>query len=137
MKYRRSWFPLRSSAHSAFHSCSNARRQARLPRVQRLEHVQRDHGWHMSLIDRLASDLIVQTQRVIVDLAGIGRSATVATLDPHSVNFLGMAMGPGVLVMIAVTIYAASFYGITRAEHRRIGEAISLAASHRRRVTAT
>jgi len=74
---------------------------------------------------------------VIVDLAGIGRSATVATLDPHSVNFLGMAMGPGVLVMIAVTIYAASFYGITRAEHRRIGEAISLAASHRRRVTAT
>ena len=74
---------------------------------------------------------------VIVDLAGIGRSATVATLDPHSVNFLGMAMGPGVLVMIAVTIYAASFYGITRAEHRRIGEAINLAASHRRRVTAT
>ena len=68
---------------------------------------------------------------VIVDLAGIGRSATVATLDPHALNFLGMAMGPGVLVMIAVTIYAASFYGISRAEHRRIGEAISLAASHR------
>ena len=68
---------------------------------------------------------------VIVDLAGIGRSATVATLDPHSLNFLGMAMGPGVLVMIAVTIYAASFYGITRAEHRRIGEAISRNASSR------
>jgi len=68
---------------------------------------------------------------VIVDLAGIGRSATVATLDPHALNFLGMAMGPGVLAMIAVTIYAASFYGISRAEHRRIGEAISLAASRR------
>jgi GPH family glycoside/pentoside/hexuronide:cation symporter len=72
---------------------------------------------------------------VIVDLAGIGRSATVATLDPHALNFLGMAMGPGVLVMIAVTIYAASFYGISRAEHRRIGEAISLAASRRQHAT--
>jgi len=68
---------------------------------------------------------------VIVDLAGIGRSATVATVDPQSLKFLGMAMGPGVLVMIAVTIFAASFYGISRAEHRRIGEAISLAASQR------
>ncbi len=72
---------------------------------------------------------------VIVDLAGIGRSATAATLDPHSVDFLGMAMGPGVLVMIAITIYAASFYGITRAEHRRIGEAISRNAS--RQLSAT
>jgi hypothetical protein len=44
-------------------------------------------------------------------------------------------MGPGVLVMIAVTIYAASFYGISRAEHRRIGEAISLAASRRQHAT--
>ncbi len=68
---------------------------------------------------------------IIVDLAGIGRNATVATLDPGSLKFLGMAMGPGVLVMIALTIFAASFYGISRAEHRRIGEAISSAASQR------
>jgi glycoside/pentoside/hexuronide:cation symporter, GPH family len=69
---------------------------------------------------------------VIVDLAGIGRNATAATVDPHSLKFLGLAMGPGVLLMIGLTIYAASFYGISRAEHLRIGEAISLAASQKR-----
>lgn len=62
---------------------------------------------------------------VIVDLAGIGRSSTAATLNPDSLAFLGMAMGPGVLVMIGVTVYVASFYGISRAEHRRIREAIT------------
>ncbi len=68
---------------------------------------------------------------LIVDLAGISRGATATTVDPSSLNFLGMAMGPGVLVMIAATVYVASFYDITRAEHRRIGDAISLAASQR------
>jgi len=62
---------------------------------------------------------------VIVDLAGIGRSATVATVDPASLRFLGMAMGPGVLCMIALTIAVASFYTLSRDEHRRIGDVIS------------
>ncbi len=62
---------------------------------------------------------------VVVDLAGIGRSATIATLDPGALRFLGMAMGPGVLVMIAATIYVSSFYTLSREEHRRIGEAIT------------
>jgi Na+/melibiose symporter-like transporter len=66
---------------------------------------------------------------VIVDLAGIGRHATAATLNPESFAFLGIAMGPGVLAMIAVTVYVASSYDISRAEHRRIREAITGAAS--------
>ncbi len=63
---------------------------------------------------------------VIVDLAGIGRGATAETLNPESMAFLGLAMGPGVLVMIAVTVYVASFYGISRSEHGRIRGAIGL-----------
>ncbi len=69
---------------------------------------------------------------VIVDLAGIGRGATAASIDPASLHFLGLAMGPGVLAMIALTTYLASFYDISRAEHHRIGEAIAAAASQRR-----
>jgi Na+/melibiose symporter-like transporter len=64
---------------------------------------------------------------IVVDLAGIGRSSTAATVDPESLKFLGLAMGPGVLVMIGITVYVASFYGITRAEHGRIRTAIRLA----------
>ena len=65
---------------------------------------------------------------VIVDLAGITRGATAATVNPESLAFLGMAMGPGVLVMIAITVYVAQFYGISRAEHSRIREAIAAGA---------
>ncbi|HEY6599152.1 MAG TPA: MFS transporter, partial [Pseudomonadales bacterium] len=62
---------------------------------------------------------------VIVDSAGIGQGTTIATLDPQSANFLGLAMGPGVLVMIALTIYAASFYDVSRAQHTRIADSIA------------
>lgn len=65
---------------------------------------------------------------VVVDLAGITRGATAATVNPESLSFLGMAMGPGVLVMIGITVYVAKFYGISRAEHSRIREAIAAGA---------
>ena len=57
---------------------------------------------------------------VVVDLAGIQRNATVETINPESLRTLAMAMGPGVLIMIGVTVVAASFYDLSRAEHSRI-----------------
>lgn len=57
---------------------------------------------------------------IVVDLAGIQRSATIETIDPESLRTLAMAMGPGVLMMIGVTVVAASFYDLSRAEHSRI-----------------
>jgi glycoside/pentoside/hexuronide:cation symporter, GPH family len=62
---------------------------------------------------------------VVVDLAGIQRNATVETINPESLRTLAMAMGPGVLLMIGVTVLAASFYDLSCAEHRRIRAAIS------------
>lgn len=56
----------------------------------------------------------------VVDLAGIQRNATVETIDPESLRTLAMAMGPGVLIMIGVTVAAACFYNLSRAEHSRI-----------------
>lgn len=61
---------------------------------------------------------------VVVDLAGIQRSATVETIDPESLRTLAMAMGPGVLVMIGITVIAASFYDLSREEHTRIRASI-------------
>lgn len=61
---------------------------------------------------------------VVVDLAGIQRNATVETINPESLRTLAMAMGPGVLIMIGVTVVAASFYDLSRAEHSRIRAAI-------------
>jgi len=57
---------------------------------------------------------------VVVDLAGIQRNATVETINPESLRTLALAMGPGVLIMIGVTVVAASFYDLSRAEHSRI-----------------
>jgi Na+/melibiose symporter-like transporter len=62
---------------------------------------------------------------VVVDLAGIQRNATVETINPESLRTLAMAMGPGVLLMIGVTVVAASFYDLSRAEHSRIRAAIT------------
>ena len=62
---------------------------------------------------------------VVVDLAGIQRSATVETIDPESLRTLAMAMGPGVLIMIGITVIAASFYDLSREEHSRIRTAIA------------
>jgi Na+/melibiose symporter-like transporter len=56
----------------------------------------------------------------VVDLAGIQRNATVETIDPESLWTLAMAMGPGVLLLIGITVVAASFYDLSRAEHTRI-----------------
>lgn len=64
---------------------------------------------------------------VVVDLAGIQLSATVETIDPEALRTLALAMGPGVLFMIGVTVIAASFYDLSRAEHSRVRAAISAA----------
>ena len=64
---------------------------------------------------------------IVVDLAGIQRSATVETIDPESLRTLALAMGPGVLVMIGITVLAASFYDLSRAEHSRVRTAITAA----------
>jgi len=61
----------------------------------------------------------------VVDLAGIQRGATVQTIDPASLQFLALALGPGVMIMIGVTAIAASFYDLSHAEHSRIRLAIS------------
>ena len=66
---------------------------------------------------------------VVVDLAGIQRNATVETINPESLRTLAIAMGPGVLLMIGVTVVAASFYDLSRAEHRRIRAAITAGGS--------
>ena len=62
---------------------------------------------------------------VVVDLAGIQSNATVETINPESLRTLAMAMGPGVLLMIGITVIAASFYDLSRVEHSRIRVAIS------------
>lgn len=62
---------------------------------------------------------------IVIDFAGIQRSATVETIDPESLRTLALAMGPGVLVMIGITVVAASFYDLSRAEHTRISVAIA------------
>ena len=61
---------------------------------------------------------------VVVDVAGIQRNATVETIDPGSLWKLAMAMGPGVLMMIGITVIAASFYDLSQAEHARVRAAI-------------
>ena len=64
---------------------------------------------------------------VIVDIAGIQRNATIDTIDPEALRTLAMAMGPGVLIMIGITIVSASFYKLTRSEHSRIRASIDAA----------
>lgn len=66
---------------------------------------------------------------VVVDLAGIQRGATVATIAPESLQTLALAMGPGVLVLIAITAFAASFYNLSQADHRRIRAQIGESSS--------
>lgn len=61
---------------------------------------------------------------VIVDIAGIQRNATIDTIDPEALRTLAMAMGPGVLIMIGITMLSASFYKLSRSEHSRIRAAI-------------
>jgi len=62
---------------------------------------------------------------VVIDLAGIQRSATVETVDPESLTTLALAMGPGVMILIGCTILAASFYDLSREKHRKIRGLIS------------
>jgi GPH family glycoside/pentoside/hexuronide:cation symporter len=62
---------------------------------------------------------------VVIDLAGIQRSATIETVDPESLTTLALAMGPGVMIMIGSTIIAASFYDLSREKHRLIREEIA------------
>ena len=60
------------------------------------------------------------TWRVRLAFAGIGRGATGATVESASLMFLGLAMGPGVLAMMVITVHVANRYGISRAEHGTI-----------------
>ncbi len=62
---------------------------------------------------------------VVVDVAGIQRSATVETIDPESLFTLAMAMGPGVLSLISMTAITALFYDLSKAEHGKIQMAIA------------
>jgi Na+/melibiose symporter-like transporter len=61
---------------------------------------------------------------IVVDLAQIQRNATVETISAESLRTLAFAMGPGVLIMIALTVVVASAYQLTRDEHTRIRRAI-------------
>lgn len=61
---------------------------------------------------------------VVVDVAGIQRSATVETIDPESLFTLALAMGPGVLILIAITAFTASFYDLSKLEHEHVRETI-------------
>ncbi|MBT7335416.1 MAG: MFS transporter [Gammaproteobacteria bacterium] len=62
---------------------------------------------------------------VVVDLAGIERNASVETIDSESLWSLAMAMGPGVLVLIGITVVAASFYDLSQAKHTEIRQMIT------------
>ena len=62
---------------------------------------------------------------IIIDIAGIKKNATAASLDPESLRVLGVALGPGILVLVGLTLLAASFYSITRTEHGRMLEVIA------------
>ena len=62
---------------------------------------------------------------IVIDIAGIRKNATAASLDPESLRVLGVALGPGILVLVGLTLLAASFYSITRAEHGRMLEVIA------------
>ena len=62
---------------------------------------------------------------VVVDVAGIQRNATIETINPESLWKLALAMGPGVLMMIGITVIAASFYDLSQAEHARVRAAIA------------
>jgi len=61
----------------------------------------------------------------VVDLAGIQRNATVETIDPESLLTLALAMGPGVLCLIGITAFVASFYDLSSQKHAEIREVIA------------
>ncbi|MGA0840018.1 MAG: MFS transporter [Pseudomonadales bacterium] len=61
---------------------------------------------------------------IVVDIAQIQRNATVETISAESLQTLALAMGPGVLIMIALTVLVASAYRLTREEHSRIRRVI-------------
>jgi len=63
---------------------------------------------------------------LVVDLAGIQPNATAATIDPEALRTLALAMGPGVLAITAITVWVASRYRLSQAEHQRIRNALDL-----------
>jgi GPH family glycoside/pentoside/hexuronide:cation symporter len=65
---------------------------------------------------------------IVIELAGIQPNATIETIDPGSLRTLAFAMGPGVLAMIAITVFVASLYRLTQQEHQRIRESIAIRA---------
>lgn len=62
---------------------------------------------------------------IVVDVAGIEPGSTVDTIDPDSLFTLAMVMGPGVLVMIGITVIAASYYDLSRRDHSHIQETLA------------
>ena len=87
------------------------------------KHGSRSEGMYFaaaSFATKAISGFGIVISGVVVDLAGIQRSATVETIAPESLFTLALAMGPGVLLMIGVTAVAACFYDLSHAEHSRI-----------------
>ena len=59
---------------------------------------------------------------LIVDLAGIAPGSAPGDVSAESIARFGWAAGPSVVVLSALSIAAACFYNISRAEHARIVE---------------
>lgn len=57
---------------------------------------------------------------LIIDFAGIPQGADPATVSADAVVRFGWALGPAVIVMTAIAVYCASFYSISRDNHREI-----------------
>jgi GPH family glycoside/pentoside/hexuronide:cation symporter len=77
-----------------------------------------------SFAAKAISGLGIVLSGVVVDVAGIQRSATVETIDQESLFTLALAMGPGVLILIAITAFTASFYDLSKLEHEHVRETI-------------
>lgn len=73
-----------------------------------------------SFAAKAVSGLGIVMSGIVIDVAGIKQGSTVQTIDPSSLFTLALAMGPGVLIMIGITVFAASFYDLSQADHARI-----------------
>lgn len=67
---------------------------------------------------------------LVIDFAGIPQGADPASVDPASIERFGWALGPSVLVLMALAILCISFYSITRAQHQDIIRQIAEGRSH-------
>lgn len=61
---------------------------------------------------------------LIIDFAGIPQGAAPSAVEPEAIIRFGWALGPAVLLMMALAVICISFYSITRDQHTRILEEI-------------